>query len=97
MEECLGPLNMKICVIYLDDLIIFSDSFEQHLERLDIVLKRLRECNLKLSPDKCFFLQERGKFFWHVVSSEGIETDPDKIENIKTGQDPQIQTNCAHL
>ena len=37
IEECLGSLNMKICVIYLDDLIIFSDSFEQHLERLAIV------------------------------------------------------------
>ena len=44
MEECLGPLNMKICVIYLDDLIIFSDSFEQHLERLNKVLAQLREC-----------------------------------------------------
>ena len=88
MEECLGPLNMKICVIYLDDLIIFSDSFEQHLERLDIVLTRLRECNLKLSPDKCFFLQERVKFLGHVVSSEGIETDPDKIEKIKNWPRP---------
>ena len=38
MEECLGSLNMKICVIYLDDLIIFSDSFAQYLKRLDIVL-----------------------------------------------------------
>ena len=64
MEECLGPLNMKICVIYLDDLIIFSDSFEQHLERLDIVLTRLRECNLKLSADKCFFPTGESKFSW---------------------------------
>ena len=41
MEECLGSLSMKICVIYLDDLIIFSNSFEHHLERLYIVLTRL--------------------------------------------------------
>lgn len=88
MEECLGELNMKICVIYLDDLIIFSDSFEQHLERLDIVLTRLQQCNLKLSPDKCFFLQERVKFLGHVVSAEGIETDPDKIEKIKNWPRP---------
>ena len=88
MEECLGELNMKICVIYLDDLIIFSDSFEQHLERLDIVLTRLQQCNLKLSPDKCFFLQERVKFLGHVVSAEGIETDPDKIERIKNWPTP---------
>ena len=50
MEQCLGDLNMKICCIYHDDLIIFSDTLEEHLERLHIVLKRLRECNLKLSP-----------------------------------------------
>ena len=52
MEECLGELNLKICVIYLDDLIVFSNSFEQHLEILDIVLTRLQQCNLKLSSAK---------------------------------------------
>ena len=82
MEKCLGPYNMKICVIYLDDLIIFSYSFEQHLERLDMVLTRLKQCNLKLSAETCFFFfQERVKFLGHVVSSSGVETDPDKIKN----------------
>lgn len=88
MEECLGDLNMKICVIYLDDLIIFSNSFEQHLERLDIVLNRLQQCNLKLSADKCYFFQERVKFLGHIVSKDGIETDPDKIEKIKNWPRP---------
>ena len=88
MEECLGPYNMKICVIYLDDLIIFSNSFEQHLERLDMVLTRLKQCNLKLSAEKCFFFQERVKFLGHVVSSSGVETDPDKIEKIKNWPRP---------
>ena len=88
MEECLGELNMKICVIYLDDLIVFSNSFEQHLERLDIVLTRLQQCNLKLSPDKCYFLQERVKFLGHIVSQDGIETDPDKIEKIRNWPRP---------
>lgn len=50
MEQCLGDLNMKICAIYLDDLIIFSNSLEQHLEILDKVLNRLKECNLSLMP-----------------------------------------------
>ena len=42
MEECLGDYNMTICVIYLDDLIVFADTFEEHLHRLDLVLTRLR-------------------------------------------------------
>ena len=62
MEECLGDYNMTICVIYLDDLIIFSDTFEEHLRRLDLVLTRLKECNLKLSPEKCFFIQDKVPF-----------------------------------
>ena len=47
MEECLGDLNMTICVIYIDDLIIFSNTFEEHLERLDIILERLKSFNIK--------------------------------------------------
>jgi hypothetical protein len=82
MEECLGDYNMKICVIFLDDLIIFSENFEQHLERLDLVLTRLGQCNLKLSSDKCFFLKEKVKFLGHVVGANGVETDPDKIEKV---------------
>ena len=54
MAQCLGDLNMKICAIYLDDLIIFSSSLEEHLERLDRVLNRLKECNLKLNPQKMY-------------------------------------------
>ena len=91
MEECLGSLNMKICVIYLDNLIIFSNSFEQHLERLDIVLTRLQQ---RVSADKCFFFQEIIKFLGHVVSSCGLETDPDKIEKIKNWPRP---TNADQL
>ena len=49
MEECLKDLNMNICVIYLDDLIIFSKTFDEHLERLDQVFSRLKECSLKLA------------------------------------------------
>ena len=73
---------MKICVIYLDDLIIFSNNYKEHLERLDIVFQRLQECNLKLSPGKCFFLQDKVRFLGHIVGAEGIETDPDKIEKV---------------
>jgi len=88
MEECLGDFNMKICVIYLDDLIIFSDSFEQHLERLNMILTRLKECGIKLSPEKCFFIQRKVHFLGHVVGEDGIETDPEKIEKIKNYPKP---------
>ena len=83
MEDCLGDYNNRICVIYLDDIVIFANSFEEHLRRLDLVLARLRECKLKVSADKCFFFQRRVKFLGHVISDQGIETDPEKINKIK--------------
>ncbi|MCG7878261.1 MAG: DDE-type integrase/transposase/recombinase [Candidatus Thiodiazotropha taylori] len=89
MEQCLGDLNMKICAIYLDDLIIFSNSLEQHLERLDMVLNRLKECNLKLNPKKCFFLQTNVKYVGHIVSENGVQADPEKIEKIKNWPTPK--------
>lgn len=82
MEECLGDLNMKICFIYLDDLIIFSKTFDEHLEHLEQVFQRLQEANLKLSTKKCDFLKKKVKFVGHIVSEAGIEPDPDKIEAV---------------
>ena len=94
IEECLGDYNMTICVAYLDDLIIFSSTYEEHLEILDKVLTRLKENNLKLSPEKCFFIEEKLTFLGHVVSAQGIETDPSKIEKIKNWPPPpRMQMN----
>ena len=79
MEECLGVLNMKICFIYLDDLII-SKTFDEHMYHLEMVFQRLQEANLKSSTKKCVFLKKKVKFVGHIVSDDGIEPDPDKIE-----------------
>lgn len=78
MEECLGDLNTKICMIYLDDVIIFADSFEEHLERLYLIFNRLRECNLKMNAKKCKLFQKQVKYVGFIVSADGISTDPDK-------------------
>ena len=59
MEDSLGDLHLTICFIFLDDLIIFSKTFEEHMERLAKVLQRLRECNLKLSPKSVFSCRRR--------------------------------------
>ena len=61
----------------------------EHLERLELVLSRLQECNLKLCPEKCQFFKQRVNFLGHIVSNEGIETDPEKIEKIQNWPKPQ--------
>jgi len=79
---------MEICVIYLDDIIIFSETYEEHLERIDLVISRLKAANLKLGPDKCHFFLKKVHFLGHIVSGEGIETDPAKIEKVKNWPSP---------
>ena len=88
MEQCLGDLNMKICAIFLDDLIIFADTFEEHLERLEMVFNRLRECNLKLAPKKCAFMQKEVKYVGYIVSEDGVAVDPEKIAKVRNWPTP---------
>ncbi|KAK3106295.1 hypothetical protein FSP39_017215 [Pinctada imbricata] len=82
MEECLGDLHLNICYIFLDDLIIFSTTFEEHLDRLRRVFQKLRESGLKLTPKKCFLLKNRVKYVGHIVSEKGIEPDEEKIKKV---------------
>ncbi|KAF7647554.1 hypothetical protein LDENG_00170760 [Lucifuga dentata] len=88
MEHCIGELNLKQALVFMDDLIIFSPMLEEHEERLLNVLNRLREYGLKLSPDKCKFFQTSVKYLSHIVSIKGIETDPEKIATLKPWQKP---------
>ena len=89
IERCMGELNLKECLIFLDDILVFSETFEEHLERLEAVFSRLRQNGLKLKPSKCEFFKTSVKYLGHVVSQEGVETDPDKIEALTTWPVPQ--------
>ena len=53
MESCLGELHLKWCIIYLDDIIVFSQTQEEHLHRLKAVFNKLKAAGLKLKPSKC--------------------------------------------
>lgn len=80
MESCLGDLHLNICFIFLDDLIIFTKSYDEHMNRLHLVFGKLRESGLKLSPKKCNFFMKRIKYVSHIVSEAGNEIDPDKVQ-----------------
>ena len=67
MQNCLGELNLTYCLIYLDDIIIFSKTEEEHLHHLQIVFECFREHNLKLKPTKCEI-----NYFAHHISKEGV-------------------------
>lgn len=89
MERCMGDLHLKEVLVFLDDLIIYSDTLEEHERRLLRVLGRLKEFGLKLSPEKCRFFQTSVRYLGHIVSEEGVQTDPEKIETIQSWPTPQ--------
>ena len=82
MESCLGDYHLKYCIIYLDDIIIFSKTSKKHISRLHKVFQKLDEAGLHLKPNKCKFFRDRLEYLGHVVSSKGIETIPRKIAAI---------------
>ena len=91
MESCLGDNHLKYCIIYLDDIIIFSKTPEYHIVRLRKVFKKLDEARLQLKPSKCELFKDRLKYLGHIVSSQGIETNPKKIKaNINWPQPKNI-------
>lgn len=88
MEKAVGDMNLLQCLVYLDDLIVFGRTLEEHEERLLKVLDRLQEYGLKLSIDKCQFCQPQVKYVGHIVSAEGIATDPEKIRAVTNWGQP---------
>ena len=94
MEKCMAGLNLKEVLVFLDDIIVFSKDLEEHEEKFFKVLNRLRDYGLKLAPEKCVFAQTSVKYLGHIVSSEGVKTDPNKIVAVKTWPVP---TNLKEL
>ena len=89
METCLDDLHLNWCIIYLDDIIVFSKTPEEHVERLAAVFDKISKAGLKFKPSKCEFFKSRINYLGHIVSRNGIETDPKKIEAIQKWPRPK--------
>lgn len=88
MEKAVGDMNLLEVLVYLDDLKVFGRTLEEREERLLKVLHRLKEAGLKISLDKCQFGQSKVKYVGHIVSAEGVATDPAKIKTVLTWPQP---------
>ena len=97
MESCLGEMHLNWCIIYLDDIIVFSKSREEHLERLKGVFQKLREAGLKLKPSKYEFFRDKIAYLGHIISKAGVETDPKKIQNITDWVRPKTVTDVRQF
>ena len=88
MTKVLKNLIYKIALVYIDDLIIFSRDFDQHLHHLSLVFNNLRAANLKLNPSKCKLATESVKYLGHIVSKQGLKVNPENIDKIQNCQRP---------
>ena len=82
MLNCLGELNLMYCLIYLDDVIVFSHTEEEHLERMRVIFDRLREHGLKLKPSKCEVFKTEINYLAHHVSKKGVQPSKKNLESI---------------
>ena len=83
MENILHGLVGKICLVYIDDILVMGTTLEEHLENLRTVLTRLHQSGLRLKPSKCHLLQQEVEYLGHRVSAAGVMTDPSKAEAVR--------------
>ena len=88
METCLGNLNLHWCIIYLDDMVIFSKGPASHIEKLKAVFQKLEKAGLKLKPSKCELFWQQLTYVGNIISAKGVATDEGKIDAIKNWPTP---------
>ena len=82
MDIVMAGLHLDVCLVYLDDVVVYSRSASEHLQRLDTVFQRLRSAGLKLMPEKCVLFRRSIVFLGHVLSADGIATDAEKTRAV---------------
>ena len=92
MNLIFRPYLDKFVLVYLDDILIYSKNKEDHMKHLEIVLKTLRDNKLFGKLSKCEFLQTKIDYLGHVITQDGIEVNPNKIEAIKSWEPPNSVT-----
>ena len=88
MDLVLAGLQWSDCLVYIDDVIVLGHTFDEHLRNLRSVLQRLRESGLRLKPSKCSFFQSEVQYLGHIISRDGVATDPSKTEKVTTWTTP---------
>ena len=89
--QVLQGLNWKNVLAYIDDILVFSKNFEDHLKHLEQVFSRLKKANLKLKPSKCQFGLSEVQYLGHILSKDGVKMDPKKIDIVRNYPAPRNQ------
>lgn len=91
MNNVLRGYQNEICLVYLDDIIIFSTSLQEHVQRLKLIFERIRQSKLKIQLDKSEFLHKEVAYLGHKITRDGVMPNPDKVEAVKNFPVPRTQ------
>ena len=97
METMLSGLLWETCLIYLGDVIVFGKTEQQTLDRLDAILSEIGPAGMKLKPSKCSLFKKSVHYLGHVVTEDGVMTDPEKIETVREWPVPTTQTEVRNF
>lgn len=97
MDNVLSGLQGNELFVYMDDIVIYATSLKEHSVKFNRLMKRLKEANLKLQPDKCEFLRREVIYLGHIIGSHGVKPDPKKIEAIKNFPIPNNEKNIKQF
>ena len=97
MDAVLAGLKWTSLLVYLDDIFVFSPTFDQHLIDLRTVFDRLRQASLRLKASKCHLFQNKLLYLGHVVSAAGTSPDPNKIKAVVEFPTPTDKTTAQSL
>ena len=89
MDRILTGLEHKIALAYIDDVIVYEATMEETCKNLSTVFGRLEDAGVKLKAKKCFLFQSETTFLGHVISKDGVKTDPVKVDAVRQWHAPK--------
>jgi len=97
MDQTLSGLQGAELFVYMDDIVVYASSLREHDIKMDKLMERLREANLKLQPDKCEFLRHEVAYLGHIIGKDGVRPDPQKIAAVKNFPPPKSLKNVRQF
>ncbi|XP_051156206.1 uncharacterized protein LOC127278513 [Leptopilina boulardi] len=97
MDRVLSGLQGIELFVYMDDIVIYAKSLKEHKEKLEKLLRRLKNAGLVLQPDKCNFLRKEIGYLGHIISENGVKPDPKKVDAVQNFPRPKTQKNIKQF
>ena len=83
MNYILAPLLRKGVVVFIDDILVYASTWDSHLQILHQVFQLLQQHGIRIKLSKCSFVQQQLKYLGHIISGDGVATDPKKIQDVQ--------------